>query len=1003
MSIKLMKQRWLSEVHEADTENNSSTLNESKESSDEQNDSSSGVIDMELDDDYPSPVSAPTQENEKGQEVVAANATQSEPVAEEKEEVKEQAEEPSAPPPFVLIEENVILCDESLIKEAAVVRCFCEPTEQELSAGSGCGENCINRMLYTECGSRCPSGTRCSNRRLHNKEYAKVEVFYAGIKGWGLRACEPLEPGRFIMEYVGEVISAEEMRRRGRRYGRDPKHVHHYLMALKNGAVIDATVRGNISRFINHSCDPNCRSEKWTVDRRVRIGFFAIKKIAIGEELVFDYQLELYGRKAQRCYCGAANCRGLIGGDSESDGEEQAVEGRVEADDFEDSGSEEEAPVAEKKVVVVKSKKKATSSRRAKKTTYKKTPNEEAINEMLVRGAPRNRMQVKELVQLMIQVEQANQRCALLRCFEAASSDILRLFMEECGLRLLYIFLASEYPIDDQGASLGLYVKTLDVLSLMPITTRNQVVDSHLIVTLGRLILKKGPIDGEVTKKVQVLVDAVCADTTPSTSESPTPPLIICDTGLEKLHHEMINKANYLLAKWKDLREEFRIPRRERSDTPMSEQERADDDDKMQRRSVIPEKKVEAISFRNHRIMLPRSSNNFNKRVQPKKKHSMTPPPCADLGAPPTRRSRFDVVGDGTPGGFGSSFEGGMEELEPNMPPPPMLLPESMFSAGFSDFNGFPSMPMPYEGYSWEAAYANGYDPSSAAFYQQYMAFYQQQHMQIAQQTPTKMETLSILDAPSPPAEPMPNTITLGPYNMDNPTDEDIEALEKQLALMKEKRAANKKKEAEAQGGIPPPPPPEPQNKKSKWLMFDGFNLLQQLALMKEKRAANKKKEAEAQGGIPPPPPPEPQNKKSKWVQATTEEGTVYYYNKETRPVFYSPLETVWHLPEEGDEAADTTSDQSDPRAVFKALIAKHVAGILEPIRKTKFSSSDDYKYVLRKLTHTVLEKETKRVGGGELKVTDSVKEKARRYVTDYIARLGEGNYSRKNKQHNTY
>ncbi|KHN76543.1 Histone-lysine N-methyltransferase SETD2 [Toxocara canis] len=289
---------------------------------------------------------------------------------------------------------------------------------------------------------------------------------------------------------------------------------------------------------------------KWTVDRRVRIGFFAIKKIAIGEELVFDYQLELYGRKAQRCYCGAANCRGLIGGDSESDGEEQAVEGRVEADDFEDSGSEEEAPVAEKKVVVVKSKKKATSSRRAKKTTYKKTPNEEAINEMLVRGAPRNRMQVKELVQLMIQVEQANQRCALLRCFEAASSDILRLFMEECGLRLLYIFLASEYPIDDQGASLGLYVKTLDVLSLMPITTRNQVVDSHLIVTLGRLILKKGPIDGEVTKKVQVLVDAVCADTTPSTSESPTPPLIICDTGLEKLHHEMINKANYLLAKF---------------------------------------------------------------------------------------------------------------------------------------------------------------------------------------------------------------------------------------------------------------------------------------------------------------------------------------------------------------------------------------------------------------------------------------------------------------------
>lgn len=46
------------------------------------------------------------------------------------------------------------------------------------------------------------------------------------------------------------------------RYGKDPKHIHHYLMALKNGAVIDATQRGNISRFINHSCDPNCESQK---------------------------------------------------------------------------------------------------------------------------------------------------------------------------------------------------------------------------------------------------------------------------------------------------------------------------------------------------------------------------------------------------------------------------------------------------------------------------------------------------------------------------------------------------------------------------------------------------------------------------------------------------------------------------------------------------------------------------------------------------------------------
>uniref|UniRef100_A0A183EAQ4 AWS domain-containing protein n=1 Tax=Gongylonema pulchrum TaxID=637853 RepID=A0A183EAQ4_9BILA len=143
-----------------------------------------------------------------------------------------------------------------------VVRCNCQPTAQEIAEGRGCSLGCINRELYTECGSRCPSDSGCANRRFQKKQYAKVETFDAGVKGWGLRALEPIEPGRFIIEYVGEVIDSDEMKRRKKKYGKDPKHVHHYLMALKNGAVIDATLRGNVSRFINHSCDPNCESQK---------------------------------------------------------------------------------------------------------------------------------------------------------------------------------------------------------------------------------------------------------------------------------------------------------------------------------------------------------------------------------------------------------------------------------------------------------------------------------------------------------------------------------------------------------------------------------------------------------------------------------------------------------------------------------------------------------------------------------------------------------------------
>ena len=94
---------------------------------------------------------------------------------------------------------------------------------------------------------------------------------------------------------MGEVINSIEMEKRIRRYGRDPNHKHHYLMALRSGTVIDATQNGNESRFINHSCDPNAVTQKWTVGRELRIGFFAIKPIQAGEEITFNYQFERYG------------------------------------------------------------------------------------------------------------------------------------------------------------------------------------------------------------------------------------------------------------------------------------------------------------------------------------------------------------------------------------------------------------------------------------------------------------------------------------------------------------------------------------------------------------------------------------------------------------------------------------------------------------------------------------------------------------------------------------
>lgn len=66
-------------------------------------------------------------------------------------------------------------------------------------------------------------------------------------------------------------------------------------MTLSDDYVIDATKRGNIARFINHSCYPNSETQKWIVNGERRIGIFSKQDIMCDEEITFDYQLELYG------------------------------------------------------------------------------------------------------------------------------------------------------------------------------------------------------------------------------------------------------------------------------------------------------------------------------------------------------------------------------------------------------------------------------------------------------------------------------------------------------------------------------------------------------------------------------------------------------------------------------------------------------------------------------------------------------------------------------------
>uniref|UniRef100_A0A803R833 Histone-lysine N-methyltransferase ASHH3 n=2 Tax=Cannabis sativa TaxID=3483 RepID=A0A803R833_CANSA len=85
-----------------------------------------------------------------------------------------------------------------------------------------------------------------------------------------------------------------------------------YLCEINRDMVIDATYKGNKSRYINHSCCPNTEMQKWIIDGETRIGIFATRDIKKGEHLTYDYQFVQFGAD-QDCHCGAVECRRKLG------------------------------------------------------------------------------------------------------------------------------------------------------------------------------------------------------------------------------------------------------------------------------------------------------------------------------------------------------------------------------------------------------------------------------------------------------------------------------------------------------------------------------------------------------------------------------------------------------------------------------------------------------------------------------------------------------------------
>ncbi len=149
-----------------------------------------------------------------------------------------------------------------------------------------------------------------SNEKKHSGP--RIVVRRSGIHGRGVFARRRIREDETVCEYKGEIISEAEV---ARRYPENLNGLNHtFVFGVEHDRNIDGGSKGNIARWINHSCAANC--DTFEQDKRIYVR--AIRDIRPGEELSYDYWIEAGERltKAVKarwpCWCGAKNCRGTV-------------------------------------------------------------------------------------------------------------------------------------------------------------------------------------------------------------------------------------------------------------------------------------------------------------------------------------------------------------------------------------------------------------------------------------------------------------------------------------------------------------------------------------------------------------------------------------------------------------------------------------------------------------------------------------------------------------------
>ncbi|KAK3940359.1 hypothetical protein QBC46DRAFT_261060 [Diplogelasinospora grovesii] len=321
-----------------------------------------------------------------------------------------------------------------------------------------CGEDsdCINRATKMECvDGDCNCGNGCQNQRFQRKQYARVSVIKTEKKGFGLRADTDLQPNDFIFEYIGEVINEATFRVRMMKYDKEGIK-HFYFMSLTKSEFVDATKKGNLGRFCNHSCNPNCYVDKWVVGKRLRMGIFAERAIKAGEELVFNYNVDRYGADPQPCYCGELNCGGFIGGKTQTDRGTKLPQATIEALGIDDGD--------------------AWDNGLAKKPRKKKLSedDEDYVNSVQPRGLDEDG--VNKVMATLMQCKEKWIAVKLLARLQAAAEDdhLLHRVVKMHGYTILKTTLNTFK--DDTNVVLQI----LDILYKLPRITKNKISDANI-------------------------------------------------------------------------------------------------------------------------------------------------------------------------------------------------------------------------------------------------------------------------------------------------------------------------------------------------------------------------------------------------------------------------------------------------------------------------------------------------------------------------------------------